>query len=342
MIRIRFTDFWDSFDPENNFVLDILRTRYEVVQTGRPEFLFCSVFGHEHLQHDCVRICLICENTAPDFNGSDYAVGMNDLQFGDRYLRCLLNIAAPENPAALQALGDKHLRAEAGMKTKDGFCSFVYSNSWCSAPQRMELLEAIRSVEHVDCGGSIENNIGGKVADKVAFEAHHKFSIACENSSQPGYCTEKLQESFAACTVPIYWGDPDAARIYNEDAFIDCGRFADFGAVATEVARINGDEGLYRRMLLQPAFAPGFDPLEHRRRLEDYLLYIVGQGPEKAFRRCRWGWAKPHADLERNVHRLDALLTNHFRTGQVVCRAGERLSKLMDGKAVREVKKLLK
>ncbi len=303
------------------------------MQTGRPEFLFCSVFGHEHLQYDCARICLIFENAAPDFNFCDYVVGMNDLQFGDRYLRCLLNIAAPGDLAVLHAAREKHLRASESIKTKDGFCSFVYSNSWCSDPKRMELLEALRSVGHVNCGGSIENNIGGRVADKIAFEGRHRFSIACENSSYPGYCTEKILESFAACTVPVYWGDPDAARIYNENAFVDCGRFADFGAVAAEVARIAGDDGLYRRMLSQPAFTAGFSPLEQSRRLEDYLLYIVGQGPEEAFRRCRWGWAKPREDLERNVHRLDALLTNHFRTGQALCRAGARRWKWLVGKS---------
>lgn len=342
LIRIRFMDFWKAFDPENNFILDILGTRYEVVQTGRPDFLFCSVFGHEHLQYDCPRICLICENAVPDFNACDYAVGMNDLQFGDRYLRCLLNIAAPEDSAVVRAAQEKHLRASERIKTKDGFCSFVYSNSHYSDPKRMELLNALRGAGQVDCGGSIENNVGGKVADKIAFEGRHRFSVACENGSQPGYCTEKILESFAACTVPIYWGDPDVARIYNENAFIDCGRFADFGAVAAEVARIDGDEGLYGKMLSQPAFAAGFDPREHRRCLEDYLLYIVGQEPERALRRCRWGWAKPRAELERNVHRLDALLTNHFRTGQAVCRAGERLAELMDGKAARETKKPLK
>ena len=49
------------------------------------------------------------------------------------------------------------------------------------------------------------NNIGGAVSDKFAFQQKHKFSIAFENTSYCGYCTEKIVEAFVAGTIPIYW-----------------------------------------------------------------------------------------------------------------------------------------
>ena len=37
---------------------------------------------------------------------------------------------------------------------------------------------------------------------------HSKFVLAFENSSSPGYCTEKLFHAKVAGAIPIYWGDP--------------------------------------------------------------------------------------------------------------------------------------
>src|SRR5262249_2370957 len=50
---------------------------------------------------------------------------------------------------------------------------------------------------------------------KVAFLRNYKFVIAFENSSHPGYNTEKLTHAIEADCVPIYWGDPEIGRSFN-------------------------------------------------------------------------------------------------------------------------------
>lgn len=60
------------------------------------------------------------------------------------------------------------------------------------------------------------------------FELQNKFdglltyysSIAIENTSQPGYRTEKLADSLIAWTVPIYYGDPVVRSLYPKGSFI--------------------------------------------------------------------------------------------------------------------------
>ena len=42
---------------------------------------------------------------------------------------------------------------------------------------------------------------------KLKIISNHKFNIAFENSSYPGYVTEKITDAFIANTIPIYWGD---------------------------------------------------------------------------------------------------------------------------------------
>ncbi|UOG76002.1 glycosyltransferase family 10 [Hymenobacter tibetensis] len=57
---------------------------------------------------------------------------------------------------------------------------------------------------------------------KIDVLRQYRFNIAYENTNGlPGYLTEKIFDSFAACTVPIYWGDPDVAKSIPKDCFID-------------------------------------------------------------------------------------------------------------------------
>lgn len=62
---------------------------------------------------------------------------------------------------------------------------------------------------------------------KIQALRRYRFNIAYENTGNlPGYLTEKMFDSFAACCVPIYWGDPDVASNVPKDCFIDRRNFA--------------------------------------------------------------------------------------------------------------------
>ena len=87
-IRIAFTDFWDIFDPNENFIMDALRKNFDVeISEKDPEFVFCSIFGRRHLKYDCAKIFYTGENIDPDFNLVDYALGFPEIGYYDRYLR---------------------------------------------------------------------------------------------------------------------------------------------------------------------------------------------------------------------------------------------------------------
>ncbi|MDR2657097.1 MAG: hypothetical protein LBB86_04650, partial [Oscillospiraceae bacterium] len=86
-LRVWFTDFWPTFDPNNNPFLDALGKRYDVDVTQPPDVLFHSVFGREFMEYDCLRVFYTGECCTPDFNACDYAIGFDYIDFGDRYLR---------------------------------------------------------------------------------------------------------------------------------------------------------------------------------------------------------------------------------------------------------------
>ena len=46
------------------------------------------------------------------------------------------------------------------------------------------------------------------------------FHVAIENTRLDGYCTEKLMDCFATCTVPIYWGDPGIDELFDARGII--------------------------------------------------------------------------------------------------------------------------
>ncbi|SHH43242.1 Glycosyltransferase family 10 (fucosyltransferase) C-term [Marisediminitalea aggregata] len=108
-------------------------------------------------------------------------------------------------------------------KKKNGNIQFCYSNDACVF--RNELFKALKSGTSVDANGSLFNTTGIKLPrehDKyIEALSEYKFVIACENSSAPGYNTEKIVHALMAGSVPLYWGDPLIGSIWNEDCFIN-------------------------------------------------------------------------------------------------------------------------
>ncbi|MBQ1178177.1 MAG: glycosyltransferase [Bacteroidaceae bacterium] len=295
-IRIKFVDFWDDFIPENNLFYQILAERYDVELSDEPEYLFYSVFGEEYLRYDCIKIFYTGENQCPDFNLCDYALGFEHLALGDRYFRlpiCYLNRYQKD----FRLMQEKHLKP---IPEKTGFCSFVYSNDRASEV-REKFFNQLSDYKTISSGGRYKNNIGGPVADKLIFEQGHKFSFSFENSSYPGYCTEKLIQSFAAQTIPIYWGDPTVSETFNEEAFINCNKYNSWSEVVEEIKRIDNDPGRYARMLATPALKePERDGIEAKLgHLAAFLYHIIEQPSDKAIRYNRVYWGRRYVNRVR-------------------------------------------
>lgn len=292
-IKIGFVDFWADFKPEESLFYRILSSRYDIELSPEPDFLFCSTFGESHLKHDCVKIFYTGENQVPDFNLFDYALGFEKMEIGDRYLRFPNYLLYEKDYARMK---DKHTRVSEALAGKDAFCSFVCSNNLAS-PQRSGFLDKLDSYRTVSSGGRYRNNVGGPVSDKHSFLSRHKFDMAFENCSHPGYTTEKIVQSFAACTVPIYWGDPCIAETFNPDAFINCNDFPSFDAVVERIRQIDNDSALYESMLAAPALLAPEPPVE------EFLFHIFDQDPSDAFRRSREFWGRRYLESARDKDR---------------------------------------
>ncbi len=247
-IRINFTDFWhgDSLQEKlGNPLCKLLQKRFELEFTSKPDFLIYSCFGVEFSRHTCTRIFYAGENVRPDFRHCDYAFTF-DYPVTDRNFRYPLYGLSKIAP--LFAPRD----VDAVLAEKTRFCAFVFSNP--RARERIDFMERLSRYKKVDCGGRVNNNIGFLVEDKLQFLRPYKFSIAFENSSWPGYTTEKLPEAMLASTVPVYWGNPLVHRDFNTRAFINCHDYRSMDEAVAAVIELDRDETLYRRYLGETAF----------------------------------------------------------------------------------------
>ena len=91
----------------------------------------------------------------------------------------------------------------------------------------------------------------GKISDKNSFLAQYKFSICFENSKEYGYGTEKLFQSFAAGTIPIYWGDDSMLEIYNNKSYIHIRNEDEFEEKIKYIIEIDKNDTLYNEIIHQ-------------------------------------------------------------------------------------------
>lgn len=311
-IRISFSGFWPGFDEENNFIINILRNRYDVVLSEEPQYLFSSCFNDDYLDYECIRIFYTGENICPDFNAFDYAIGFEYMEYGDRYIRYPLYAIPEIYGADYDRMVKKHIDAPKTVKEKEDFCSFVVSKgSGYVAEEREFFFHRLSEYKKVNSGGRFLNNIGqhNGVKDKLAFQGRHKFAIAFENSSHPGYSTEKIVQAFAAKTVPIYWGDPCIAEVFNEASFVNCHKFDSLDEAVKEIRKIDQDDNRYLSMLSEPALNGGIDISQvYNSRLRYFLSCIMDQSVSDAYRRDRVGYNMAHVDKLKEMRKIDQSL----------------------------------
>ncbi|MFW6275059.1 MAG: glycosyltransferase family 10 domain-containing protein [bacterium] len=250
-IYLNFVDFHKGFSNENNYFINLLRKKYNVVLSENPDFVICSVYSINFLKYNCIRIFYTGENYTPNFNLYDYGIGFDWLIFEDRYLRLPLYYIRSNSKHYNKCLHRFNYSKSDIQHRK--FCNFVYSNSGAD-PKRKEFFEKLGVYKFVHSGGRYLNNIGKPVDDKMKFQQQFKFSIAFENSMTNGYTTEKILEAKVAGTVPVYWGNPVINREANTNAFVNCHDFDNFENVIEYIKYLDNNDSEFLKILNEPLF----------------------------------------------------------------------------------------
>lgn len=214
-IRIKFTDFWYGFDPANNYFYKLLSQQYKVEISDRPDLLIYSCYGTEYIKYTCTRVFFTAENIRPDFTGCDFAFSF-DFSKQDNHYRLPLYALYTDNEKLLQ-YKTREL-SSLNWRAKKKFCCMVVSNA--ASSKRIDFFKRLSAYKQVDSGGTVLNNIGGPVKDKLDFIKDYRFVIAFENSCYEGYTTEKIVEPLLTDCIPLYWGNPVIERDFNPARFL--------------------------------------------------------------------------------------------------------------------------
>lgn len=278
--RVAFADFWPGFDPHDSILFAVLTERLGMAvvdDQDQADFLIYSVFGNKHRSFKGIRVFYTGESVKPRWDECDYAISFmrENIPYPECHLRmpCWMNNARMKTGKVEQYSKDR----KSLLSKHTRFCNFVYSNG--NAPERIHFMRLLSQYKQVDCGGRLMNNIGFCVRDKIAFCSSYKFTIAFENYPAAGYVTEKLFDSLAALSLPIYWGAPDVAMDVNPSRFVNAADFATPEALAEYVIRLDQDEDLYLSYMEGPLFTPGQPGVkEYMDRLTEFFSMIACRG----------------------------------------------------------------
>ncbi|WP_367703292.1 glycosyltransferase family 10 domain-containing protein [Helicobacter pylori] len=288
-LNIALANWWpldkrESKGFRKKFILHfILSQRYTITLHQNPnkpsDLVFGSPIGAARKilsYQNTKRVFYTGENEVPNFNLFDYAIGFDELDFNDRYLRMPLYYAhlhyeaelvndttAPykikgnslytlKKPSHQFKENHPNLCAVVNGKTdplKRGFASFVASNP--NAPKRNAFYDALNSIEPVTGGGAVRNTLGYKVKNKSEFLSQYKFNLCFENSQGYGYVTEKIIDAYFSHTIPIYWGSPSVAKDFNPKSFVNVCDFKDFDEAIDYVRYLHTHPNAYLDMLYE-------------------------------------------------------------------------------------------
>ena len=317
MIRLAFSDHYPGFDPKASRLYKSLSTVTPVQvceMSESPDLLIFGDFGETHWGFKGLKAYVTGENMTPDFDQCDLAFTPFEIAGDERAVRLPFFAQVLENPAALM----NRSAIDRDRELAEGFCSFVVSNprSW----PRNRFFKKLNRRRRVDSGGSLFNNVGGRVPDKSRFIASHRFNIAFENTETDGYITEKLTDPLLAGTIPIYWGAPDVLRDFNPGCFIHARDFDNLSSLADFVFALDKDKERQLRYLAAPAFRDEKLPLcLTDAYVADPILRVIMEG-KTGQRRYRQRRVREH------VYQGRSWLTNKWE--RIGCRLEEQAWKL--------------
>jgi hypothetical protein len=275
--------FTDTFGAIENFFTNILTEEYEIVRDDvNPDYLIFGDrnFGNNNVNYNnkrCIKIFYTGENQRPWDYQCHYAITFDHIDDDRHYRLPLYVIYDYDNKHRNLPHAEIFNRSpeDLNKKYKDKFCSFVVKNGACE--KRNYYFHKLSEYKTVDSAGPLFNNVGhilprgeNSVAAKLDFLKDYKFNLCFENSSYPGYATEKLYEAYCAGTIPIYWGSSTIACDFNEKAFLNWHDYQDDEMFLQVIQKFDQSPEMYEEMYLQPLFRdkPFFEGFIHNKYMD--------------------------------------------------------------------------
>jgi len=137
---------------------------------------------------------------------------------------------------------------------KTDFCAFIVSAPW--GKERNEMFKYIdENYKHVDSIGNYMNNTGFVLPKRdFKYPSKYKFILCYENSPSDEdymYITEKIIWAFTYGCIPIYWGNKQIGKYFNENAFINANGLSK-EEILEKIKEVDNNDELYNQMRKEP------------------------------------------------------------------------------------------
>lgn len=254
-LRLGFTDYYPTMD---DFFVSVLSKAFDVVRNDEdPDYLIFAdeTYGQRNKNYDpnkVIKIFFTGENRRPWNYQCHHAISFDHLD-GSQFYRLPLYVL--DNWVQTKNGVPDMLDLDINMKPvkyedREWFCGFVAGNG--ASEYRNRIFHVLNEYKPVMSGGPLFNNIGGilprDVMSKIDFFRKCRFSLCFENSSWPGYCTEKIMHGFIARTVPIYWGSPTVTMDFQEGSFISRHDFVSDNEFIDAIIKMDQNKHLWEIM----------------------------------------------------------------------------------------------
>lgn len=265
-LKLGFVDYFKGMDE---FFIYALSNKFEIVRDdANPDYLIFAdeTFGEENKKfnnRNVVKIFYTGENRRPWNYDAHYAISFDHIADLGRHYRLPLYVLdhwIMTNKLGMDTIYDRiPLRTADDYDKKDGFCCFISGNG--GSQVRNDLFNKLNEYKRVDSYGPLFNNMGyvlprGDEAakNKMQILPKYRFNLCAENSSWPGYVTEKLMHAFYGNTVPIYWGSPTVELDFNPIAMLNRADWFNDNNFLDQVIKLDQTKTTYCSKYLQPIF----------------------------------------------------------------------------------------
>ena len=276
---------------EDNYFYNLLTENFNIELSEKPDFILFSTFNKNNtkeipiIKDKATTIFWTGENIRPDMNKCNYAFAFDyeEKIKNSNYMRIPLYsyFGAGKN-----LIKSKKFNANKILKEKTKFCNYIYSKD---AKERVEFYKELSKYKKINAPGRSMNNtspitpanlslllkplqfaesftkkyaVSSMISrhfsnwrkDIIEYQKQFKFTIAFENSSYPGYTTEKIYHPMLANSIPLYWGNPEIKRDFNTKSFVNWHDYNDHKKVADVVIDLDSNDKKYIKMLSEPWF----------------------------------------------------------------------------------------
>lgn len=308
-LTIRFSRFWDGFNPNDNFITQLLEQSgisVSVISNKRKicDIEFVSVFPNQN-----ARIMSLLQRAFRHLSVANpsidnlYQLGQKQKKFkADRLIWVTgENIRPPANQSYDGFLSfDQALIKNNAYLPLWYFEAGLFKNNYvhrvgvnCSVNNLTQPRNITELPMKFACGfignlhpmrmhfvnvlksyGVVDlfgHAYSKPVKHKFPIAKDYRFTISFENDFYPGYVTEKILEAYLCQSVPIYWGNLGANSPINEEAIIQKQDNQSLENLAKEVSEMTNEQVLFK--LNQPLLK--FVP-----ETQNILGLILGRDPD--------------------------------------------------------------